>query len=521
MSSFIHSIITVPNIAVLSTCLSLYLANKFFKKYDTDKKNEVHKSKYYSVCGLMFGDEGKGKLVDALIQRGINEYGASNTIVCGINGGSNAGHTTCIDGIDYHTHFLPSGAVSDDVILYCGSSKVLEPMSLDKELYDLSFRFKDIPKRTYMSELIQYTTIGHLIIDQGEIGKTIGTTGKGIGITYATECTRTGLNLYDIVNCTEDELINKLNKLYQSLGLDEYPRDTILYTLDKQCDDGTYKKINVDYDILFSFKYDLENIARFKNTWKNIVPSTYFVEKLLEPTNKYYVMEMSNAVLLDKKHGSYPNVTSSSCTPNGILDSLSLNLTSDLIKDLKIVGVAKSYVTRVGTGTLPTDIRKDNKQVADTIVECGKEYGVTTGRRRTPGWIDIPALKYAISVSGATAINITRLDNFSNIDKIKICIKYRSSDKTTDSNSSSTPNSDISDYSINTFYPSIEAKLSKVEPVYIEIDGWNGFDFTKVKKYDDLHPNVKTYLDIIEQFTGIKVWAINTGKDRDKIIFLD
>jgi len=491
--------------AGLVTCVSLYVGKQILKARACTK-NDLKKSKYYAVCGLMFGDEGKGKLVDALIQKGIQEYGASNTVVCGINGGSNAGHTTCIDGVDYHTHFLPSGAVSDDVILYCGSSKVIEPMSLDKELAELSVRFTDIPKRTFMSELIQYTTIGHLIIDRGELGKTIGTTGKGIGITYASKCTRTGLNLYDVVNCSEEELVKKLRKLYESLGLDKYPTNTTLYTINYK-NEGMDNTIDIDYDTLFSFKYDLENIAKFKKTWTNIVSGTYFAENLLNGKDHCYVFEMSNAVLLGSTHGSYPNVTSSSCTPNGILDSLCLTLTSDFIKDLKIVGVAKSYVTRVGTGTLPTDITKDDKDVANILVECGKEYGVTTGRRRTPGWIDIPALLYALRVSGAKFINITRLDNYSNIDKIKVCIGYSSSDD--------------DDSNFQDSYPSLESKLSKARPIYIEIDGWQNFDFNNVKTYNDLHPNVKLYIDIIEKYTNVKVWAINTGKDRERIIFCD
>jgi adenylosuccinate synthase len=465
------------------------LYNKFYN---------IKESEYYSICGLMFGDEGKGKLVDAIIQRGIQKYGNKNTIVCGLNGGSNAGHTTSIDGVDYHTHFLPSGAVSDGVILYCGSSKVLEPISLSKELNELSVKFKNIPQRTYLSELIQFTTLGHLIIDGGELGKVIGTTGKGIGITYATKCTRKGLTLYDIVNSTDEELMNSLKKLYDSLGLQNYPHDVVLYsyTLNGQ-------QINIYRDDLYNFKYDLENIHNFRETWPNIVPSTYFKNNLLHNTNHCYILESSNAIMLDTTHGSYPNVTSSSCSPNSITDSLSINLKNELISKLIVVGVVKSYITRVGMGSLPTDMTKgseEDKERARIIVEKGKEYGVTTGRMRTPGWLDIPALKYATYISTAKYLNITRLDNFSNIDKIKVCIGY-------------------SNYNDEDNYPALENKMALVKPVYIEMDGWKDFDFSRVKTYNDLHQNVRNYIEFIEEQTKTKVWAINTGKGRDQIIY--
>jgi adenylosuccinate synthase len=487
------------------------------------------KSKHYSVVGLMYGDEGKGKLTDALIQKLILLFGAVKTIVCGINGGSNAGHTTNIDGVDYHTHFLPSGVLSEGVINYCGNNKVLEPMSLKQEHHELSKKFKDIPKRTYFSELTQVTTIGHLIIDRGEQGKRIGTTGKGIGITYATKCTRTGINLCDIVNLSDEELKSKLEKLYTSIGLQKHKTimsrfrmfmkkylnklynymglskyDTII-TIKKLDDTDKLVNIDIDSDRLFSFKDDLDNFHDFKKTWKNVVPSTYFRKYLLHENGYGYVYEMSNAVMLDTTHGSYPNVTSSACTPNGILDSLSLNIKDKFISDIEIFGVAKAYITRVGEGTLPTDMSKDDKEKGDILVDCGKEYGVTTGRRRTPGHINLPELGHTIEISGVTAINLTRPDNYSNVKgKIKIASGYTYSD-----------GSPV----IEGCYQTLEEKLSKVVPIYTEIDGWYGFDFTKVKTYDDLHPNVKKYIEIIEEYTGVKVKAINTGRGRDQIIF--
>lgn len=472
--------------------------------------NSIIPSEFYVITGLQGGDEGKGKVTNKINDDAIKKFGAENVYVIGVNGGSNAGHTTSIGGIEYHTHFLPTGAVENGVRMVGGSSKVLEPISLRKELCDLSKTFPGIPERLTLSERIHYTTIGHLIIDGGKVGKNIGTTSKGIGPTYASKASRTGIRLADLVKMTEDQIRTKLYQLYEHMGLLAYPKDTVIYSYKDIDDEGKVHDVDIDYASLFSFENDIKNIKWFLHTFgKSIVPALHFKHELLAYTGKCYIFELSNAMLLDITHGTYPNVTSSSCVSSVILESMGLNF-SDIrrMENMQIIGVVKSYPTRVGNGTLVTCMTGEDEDIAKEIIINGKEFGVTTGRMRRPGWLDLVQLKYAIDINGTTNINITRLDNLSHVDRINICVGYSFPDGKT-----------ITVESTSCYdYPATEEELSTVVPIYMTIDGWKGFDFSTVRSYDDLHENVKQYIRIIEDKLGVSVSYINTGKDKDKMI---
>lgn len=473
-------------------------------------ESTIIESEFYIITGLQGGDEGKGKVTNKINDDAIKKFGAENVYVIGVNGGSNAGHTTSIGGIEYHTHFLPTGAVENGVRMVCGSNKVLEPISLRKELFDLSKTFVGIPDRLTLSERIHYTTIGHLIIDAGKVGKNIGTTSKGIGPTYASKASRTGIRLADLVKMSDDEIRVKLHQLYEYMGLLSYPKDGVIYSYKDIDEEGNTYEVDVDYASLFSFENDIKNIKWLLDTFgKSIVPALHFKHELLGFTDRCYIFELSNAALLDITHGTYPNVTSSSCVSTVILESMGLNF-SDIkrMKNMQIIGVVKSYPTRVGNGTLVTCMTGEDEEIAKEIIVNGREFGVTTGRMRRPGWLDLVQLKYAIDINGTNHINITRLDNLGHVDVIKVCVGYEFPDGRTISVESS------SCYD----YPATEEELSTAMPIYITIDGWKGFDFSTVRSYDDLHENVKQYIQIIEDKLGVSVSYINTGKDKDKMI---
>lgn len=462
---------------------------------------------YYIIVGAQWGDEGKGKIVDELVSRSVEKFGGKNVVVIGCNGGSNAGHTVAVDGVEHHVHYLTSGVFNKDVRSMMGAGKVIEPISISSEIKALLPYYPDIINRTYISEKTHITTIGHIITDGGAVSKQIGTTRKGIGPTYSTRALRTGLRICDVIDMTDIELAKKLDILYKSMGINNlYDSDkSILYTYK---DPETNEQVNITYEKLFTFEYDIKNIRWLTRTFKFVTQNT-FRREILESNNKCYIFELSNATMLDPTYGTYPNVTSSMCTTSGILDSLGLNI-GDISKIqqnasvFEIIGVVKSYPTRVGSGALPTIFKEYEHNMAMNIINGGMEFGVTTGRMRRPGWLDLVQLRHAIIVNGINTLNITRLDNLGVCDKIKVCVGYR------------LPYGRV--IRGDEYYPSTEGPLYKVEPIYRIFKGWLGFDFTKVNKYEELHENVKDIIAFIEYELNIVIKYINLGKDRGMVL---
>jgi adenylosuccinate synthase len=209
--------------------------------------------------------------------------------------------------------------------------------------------------------------------------------------------------------------------------------------------------------------------------------------------NNTIIIEGANAFMLDIFHGTYPFVTSSHCSFAGVFTGLGISPTYLNKRDWEIIGVCKSYITRVGGGVLPTE---DFTDIGIKIQEIGGEIGVTTGRKRRCGWIDIPQLNFANNTNSITHLNITKLDVLSFLDKIKICTNYHNIDD----------------------FPSNEEKLRKIKPKYIEIDGWKNFDISKCYSFNQLHPNIIKFINIIEDLTNIPVKYINTGSERSQMI---
>lgn len=219
----------------------------------------------------------------------------------------------------------------------------------------------------------------------------------------------------------------------------------------------------------------------------------------LLPKNHYRaVVEGANATMLDTIYGTYPYVTSTRCDTLGILSGAGFRL--DVINHVNVIGVAKgAYVTRVGGGCLPTE---DNTEYGEKIQAIGAEFGVTTGRKRRCGHQDAVELKFACQIMSVAEMNLTKLDIFSSFKTIKVCIDYKNP---------------ITNEIIIT-YPSDESSLANVEPVYMEFEGWYGFDFSKCTKREDLHPNCLNYITYLENYLNVKINYINTGKLRGQLI---
>jgi adenylosuccinate synthase len=314
----------------------------------------------------------------------------------------------------------------------------------------------------------------------------IGTTSKGIGPTYSAKYNRTGLRLIDVQHAIK-------NKNLYTLITDKYKDYTQYYT------SGTSG--NNDNDMKEAIIHDIDNIIWVIETF-NIVDPTFFKREMFSLINKHYVVEASNATLLDINYGTYPYVTSSSCITSNMFSSLCLTPNDLMSLDCEFIGVVKSYPTRVGAGILPTEIM--DKSISEKIIEGGAEFGVTTGRRRRPGWPDCVIINYANMVNGFNHINLTRLDNLSQFDKIMICISYLQDEE-------SGP--------LSYFPYHHNDDLSSISPQYLQIEGWKDFDFTKVKKWTDLHPNVMNFIRIIEKFGNVEVKSVNTGQELGMIVF--
>ena len=469
------------------------------------------KTEHYIISGIAFGDEGKGKGTDSLCNESVAKYGKGNVVCTGINGGSNAGHTTCVKREDgttqtFYTNFYPTGVLTEGVINYTGNNKFLNLVSLRKETVRLN---QDIPgfyKNVYISEGTHVTFIGHSIKDIGVVSQKIGTTGQGIGPTGASRMYRYGLRLAQVRRMSDEELKEKIINMYKELGLESYSKTETLYTYTQWNDDGTFFEVNVDYDTLFSCVKDIENIRWFLSTFEGRIVNTLWFKDFMNgrDTQTIYIHEMSNAVFLDPTFGTYPNVTVTGCIPTTICESLGLNFTDISKMSIHVIGIVKAYMTRVGSGSLPSVMKDEN--VCDKIIVGGGEFGVTTGRRRTPGWLDLVALRLSVKISGVTELTITRMDNLSQFDKIDVCIGYTNSETT------------ISVYDDHITPFTTEEEFSKYQPVYITIDGWKDFDFTKVKCFDDLHENAKEYIRLIEDVLDVNVTIVNTGKHRDEYI---
>ena len=423
--------------------------------------------KYYAVLGSQYGDEGKGKLLDWLMTNG--------DVCIRFNGGSNAGHTIVVNDIKYHTHVLPSGLIHNHTLNIMGNGMVIGIDNLLNEIKDLKSKGVDIINRLLISDRAHVVLSVHKELDTIN-GGSIGTTKQGIGPSYSSKSNRTGFRVCDLVS---EKWMEKLEKCYKNY----------VYYFDE-----TKLKTLMENDI----KLINESMEIFKQSVVNVVDYLYKYSLCKENLNKTIVFEGANAVMLDIDHGTYPFVTSSSCTTAGVFTGSGINSTDFYKNDYEIIGVMKAYITRVGNGKLITESEDEGK----IMQKVGGEIGVTTGRMRRCGWLDLVQMRYSININGYTHLNITKMDVLSEFDKIYIANSYRHS---------------ITNENVDT-YPADENDLHYLEPIYTQLDGWKGYDISTAKTYDDLHPNVKNYIKIIESHLRVPIKYINTGQERLQMI---
>lgn len=420
------------------------------------------------VLGSQWGDEGKGKLVDILCE---------DIDVCArCQGGNNAGHTIVVDGVKYDFHMLPSGLVNPKCQNLVGSGVVVHVPSLFEELENLEKKGLHCRDRLFISSRAHLVFDFHQRTDKlkeaelSENKKSIGTTGKGIGPTYSTKASRSGIRVHHLVN-DEPEAWGEFETRYRRLVTTRMQR---------------YGEF--EYDI----EEELSRYKKYKELLKpHVVDSIEFMHDALSKDKKILV-EGANALMLDIDFGTYPYVTSSSTGIGGVLTGL--GIPPKAIKN--IYGVVKAYTTRVGEGPFPTEQLNEDGEKLQNI---GAEYGVTTGRKRRCGWLDLVVLKYSTLINGYTSLNITKLDVLDTFKDIKVGVSYS-----------------LNGHKLNSF-PEDLNKLGKVEVEYVTLPGWEQ-DITQIKKYDELPENAKKYLKFIEDYLGVPIEWVGTGPGRESML---
>lgn len=413
-------------------------------------------SKADIIVGVQWGDEGKGKIVDSLSK----DY----DFVCRSGGGHNAGHTIWVDNKRYALHLIPSGVLHLNCINIIGNGVVLSPEALIDEMS----QFDKLENRLYISDRAHLNLAHHALIDKAKErlkgDEAIGTTGRGIGPSYADKISRSG---------------HRVNELLEPQKL------CAALMKDFKHNEAYFKALQVEIPQEQSLLKDLQRFNEILAP--HITNTTQMLWKALDEGKKVLI-EGAQGSMLDIDHGTYPFVTSSNTVSTGALTGLGLSP-----KEAgNIIGIIKAYATRVGNGAFPSE---DKGEEGDKIAQIGKEIGVSTGRKRRCGWFDAVALKYTARLNGLDALALMKLDVLDGFERVKICRAYQYKGK------------EIS---------SVPYDLENVMPVYEEFKGWD--KVAGVRDFEKLPQNAKLYIKAVEDLTGVRVKYISTSPEREDTI---
>jgi adenylosuccinate synthase len=419
------------------------------------------------LLGLQWGDEGKGKIVDVLTRK--------YDIIARFQGGPNAGHTLEFDGIKHVLHTIPSGIFHKGIKNLVGNGVVIDPVIFMKEIEALKEHKVDVKEALLISRKAHLILPTHRMLDaasEAAKGKNkIGSTLKGIGPTYMDKTGRNGLRVGDIELADFKERYNTLK--------------------------GKHEQLLSHYE----FDYEAE-LANMESAWfaavdqirdLSLIDSENYLHQSLAQGKKV-LAEGAQGSLLDIDFGSYPFVTSSTTTCAGSCTGLGIAPT----RIERVFGIFKAYCTRVGSGPFPTELF-DNTGAA--LQEKGHEFGATTGRPRRCGWLDIPALKYAVSINGVSNLIMMKADVLSGFDTIKVCTKYRYQGE-----------------EIEHLPYSLDENL--IEPVYEELPGWKE-DITELEDLQNAPQALKDYLAYVEEKIGVPISILSVGPNRTQTIELE
>jgi adenylosuccinate synthase len=414
------------------------------------------------LLGLQWGDEGKGKVVDAL--------SPAYDVVARFQGGPNAGHSLEFNNVKHVLHLIPSGIFHPDKLNIIGNGVVLDPAVFKKEIEELGPPLEELVKRVVISTRANLILPTHRILDaayehqKGNLK--IGSTLKGIGPAYTDKASRNGLRVGDLSQKNFKDLYDGHTAAHLSI----------------------LKNYSFEFDLKEYEKGWFEGIELLK---KFRIENTEYLLNKLSSEGKKILAEGAQGTMLDLDFGSYPYVTSSNTISAGACTGLGISP-----KNIgEVFGIFKAYCTRVGSGPFPTEL---NDPTGELLRKKGCEYGATTGRPRRCGWLDIPALKYAIMINGVTKLFMMKSDILSGFKILKVCTSY-----------------------------SVEGRHqneipfdnnSKIDPVYYELEGWDE-DISAIRDYKRLPENLSDYLEFIEKQTGIPITIVSVGPDRNSTIF--
>ncbi|UWG51093.1 Adenylosuccinate synthase [Halalkaliarchaeum sp. AArc-CO] len=439
-----------------------------------------------TIVGSQLGDEGKGALVDI--------WGGDADVVVRYQGGDNAGHTVVHDGTEYKLSLVPSGAIRGKTGVL-GNGCVVNPRTLFSEIDDLRERGVDPDVR--LARRAHVILPFHRVLDgieeevKSDSDLDAGTTGRGIGPTYEDKAGRRGVRVGDLLD--PDVLRERLEYVVPQ----KRTLATEVYGLDLVDEHAEYAEA---FDVEALFEEYSEIGRRLEREEMTVNAGEFLAEKRENGENLLF--EGAQGTSIDIDHGIYPYVTSSNPTAGGAC--VGSGVGPSVIGRGEVVGVVKAYLSRVGTGPLPTELDGDAREeaLADEIRERGGEFGTVTGRPRRIGWLDVPMLRHAARVNGFTGIGVNHVDVLAGLDEVKVGHAYELDGETTET------------------MPTTTEEWARCEPVYREFEPWPEVDWNAVAEegYDALPEAAREYLSYLSTEVGVPVYAVGIGPNREQTV---
>ena len=420
------------------------------------------------VVGTQWGDEGKGKLTDLLAKE--------MAMVVRYQGGHNAGHTVVVDGETYALQLIPSGILHPSIVNVIGNGVVVDPEVLVREVDGLEARGIDVTGRLKVSGNAHLVMPYHRELDRMSerfLGRNkLGTTKGGIGPAYADKATRVGLRVQDLLD----------PKIFrQKLELVVKEKNQILAKV--------YNRLPLSADRIAHDYLDV-----YAPRIEPMIADTVGLVHDALDADQHVLLEGAQAVFLDLDHGTYPFVTSSNPVAGGACVGAGIGP----LHIQRVVGIAKSYVTRVGSGPFPTEL---SGPLADELVERGHEYGTNTGRRRRVGWFDVVMQRHAVRLNSMTELALTKLDILDPLETVSVCVAYELEGVRFD------------------HLPYHQSVLHKVTPVYEGLPGWQ-CDISGVTRREALPAEARDYVDFLSDRIGVPIRLVGLGPGRDQVVAL-